>query len=76
MVNKLTEKCTEKVEGVKLAKTSSTLYVAIFLIIFLIKIGISGYFLCFSWFLKKMLFMLNLVLLVGRVMIHLLLARV
>ena len=53
-VDKLVEECTENVEEVKLAKITSakhenrsnscTLYIALFLIIFTINIGIGAYF--------------------------------
>ena len=73
LVDKLTEKCIENVEEVKIAKitiaedknkhkcSSSTLYIVLFLVIFTVNVGIGSYFLYFHCFLKKMLLVLSLV---------------
>ena len=41
---------------------SCTLCIMLFSIIFAVNIGIGSYFLCFYWYLKKMLFALSLIL--------------
>ena len=68
LVNKLVEECTENIEETRLAETNSiecnfiknkckhnscTLYIALFLIIFTVNIGIGSYFFNFYWYLKK-----------------------
>ena len=65
MVDKLVEECIEAVKEVKLVKITSTgnenkrkcssctLYLVLFLIIFLINIGIGTYSIYFHWYLKK-----------------------
>ena len=62
LVDKLNEECTENVEEVKLAKTTSaehenkhkcssgTLHIVLFSIIFIINVGIGSYFLYFHWY--------------------------
>ena len=73
MVDKLVEECTEAVKEVKLVKITSTgnenkrkcssctLYIVLFLVIFLINIGIGTTSIYFYWYLKKMLLVLSLV---------------
>ena len=55
LVDKLTEKCTENSEEVKLAKkhkcSSCTLYIISILILF--TINVRTYFVCFHWYFKK-----------------------
>ena len=67
------EQCTENIEKTRLVEIASaknenkhkfsscTLYIVLFSIFFTINIGIGSYFLCFHSYIKKMLFVLNLV---------------
>ena len=62
------KECTENIEETKLVEitlsknenkhkcSSCTLFIVLFSILFTINIEISSYFLCFYWYLKKMLF--------------------
>ena len=73
LVDILVEECTETVEEVALAKivsaehesrrgcSSCTLYIVLFSINFIVNIGIGSYFLCFHWYLKRVLPVLSLV---------------
>ena len=66
-VSKLVEQCTENVEEVKVAKitlaedenkhkcSSCTLHIVLFSIFFTRNVGIGSYFLCFYWYLNKIL---------------------
>ena len=59
LVNKLVEECTENIEETRLVEITSaknenkhkcsscTLYIALFSMLFTIKVGICSYFLCF-----------------------------
>ena len=65
LVDKLIEECTESIDEVKITKitqaenehenkcSSCTLYIVLFSILFTISIGITIYFACFYWYLKK-----------------------
>ena len=66
LVNKLiehssAEECTENTDETRLVEINSTeckhnfcaIYIVLFAIIFTVNIGISSYFLCFYWYLKR-----------------------
>ena len=65
MVDKLIEECTENIEEVKLAKTTSTgnenkhkcssctLEILLISVLFTINVGIRSYYLYFHWYLRK-----------------------
>ena len=68
------EECSENIDEARLVKINSTecnsvenkckhnsctLYIVLFSMIFVVNIGIGGHFLCFYWYLKKMLFVLG-----------------
>ena len=73
LVDNLVEECTVNIEETRLVEIASaknenkhkcsscTLVIVLFLIFFTINMGIGSYFLCFYWYLKKMLFVLSLV---------------
>ena len=60
LINNLFEECSENIDGNEMIYddygnvcNSCTIYIILFVIVFLIIITISGAFICFYWYLKK-----------------------
>ena len=74
-MDKLVGKCNETVEEVRVAKknlyedekkhkwSSCMLYIVFFSMLFIINVGVGTYYVYFHWYLKKMIHVLNFVLL-------------